>query len=182
ALAKVWVPPTAKAFQETPEAARAYEAQLQEAKKLYSEGKLAAARDRLILDFHFHKTHQEEIRQYQDQWEKEYVAKWEVDKAQADRLARGGKPDEAVQVLRGAHLYGDEQIRKEANRMEETIQAQVALQGGTRESGAQDEENLEEAFEKSARDEENQDEPPEDESTGEPEAGGTEETPDGEGE
>lgn len=184
ALAKVWVPPTAKAARETPEAARAYEAQLQEAKKLYSEGKIASARDRLILDVHLHKSHQEEIRQLQKEWEDEYVAKWEADKVQVDRLARDGKPDEAVQILRGAHAYGDEQIRKEAGKMEESIQAQVVLQGGAKDSGAEDEEgDLEETFEKGTGEEDKtgepkQDEPPEDESTG---AGGTEETPDKDG-
>jgi hypothetical protein len=191
-LAKVWVPPTAKASQETPEAARAYEAQLQEAKKLHSEGKIARARDKLITDVHLHKKHEEEIRQYQKQWEDEYVAKWEADKVQVDRLAREGKPDEAVEILRAAEVYGDEQIRKEADKMVTSIQSQVVLQGGAKGSDEKDEEgSLDEEPEKDAGETDEKatdnepegkpDEPPVDEGAGEPEGGGTEESSGGDG-
>ncbi|MBI4602933.1 MAG: hypothetical protein HY721_13330 [Planctomycetes bacterium] len=130
-IVKGWSSELVQAPEEIAAEDKAFEEIKAEALKLHGEGKLWKAIDKIREDEITHKArHGREIDDLVKRWSDELEAKWKEATIQADRLALGSEGEKAIEILRQAEVYGDYEIRKEASRRIENIQAQLTIQAG----------------------------------------------------
>lgn len=130
---KVWTP--AGAAPPSAEDENAYATLKAEAEKLFADGKLAQARDKIREAEIYKSRHGQEIDELFTKYDQAIAAKWSEVQAGVVRAGAAGDRTKAEELLRGALEWGDEAVRKEARRDLESLQEQAVLQAGASEKG-----------------------------------------------
>jgi hypothetical protein len=127
-LVEVWASALAGRTVSADEAAAGFRAHKEEAERLYVDGKLGAAIDRMMRAVpDFKRTHEKEIDAFVYKLSDELTAKWDADVERVKQLARAGDVDEALQLLKKAEVYGDGKIREDAAKLMVDIQNQALV-------------------------------------------------------
>jgi len=102
--------------------------------RLFDQGLWAPAMDKIReAENEYNDTKSKEIDELYFKAEKKMIDQWEVDEQKIKDLAGDAQPQKAVQVAEAAKLYGDNQVRKDANQYIEYIRAQAAVSGAVTE-------------------------------------------------
>ncbi len=151
-IVKVWAAPAAMTPAEMAEEDKAFQKQKEEAEKLHAEGRLGKAYEKMMEnEGAFKARHGKEIDDAVLKWSNELTAKWDADKAEADRLAKDGEVEQAVKILEQARdVFGDGPIIRESERILQAIQEIATLQEGSKNRPAKKslEEEVEDAGQK----------------------------------
>lgn len=123
-------PGAAQDSTEETEETRAYKALMAAAGKLFDEGKYAEARDRVLDEYNTYKAHHDaDMTAFTEKCDEEMVAQWKKDQEEIDSLVVRGDIEKALEICRGALVYGDSMIRKEAEQKITGLENQLDFQG-----------------------------------------------------
>lgn len=134
ALAALGPPPGAPGAPaaEDPEVTKEFQKILQEAERLYAEGKIGEAAKRIYEENTVYNLLTQDqkriIDEKKDRWEKEIEDRWNRDKAEIENLSQQGEGEKAIEIARAAMAYGDSMLRREAEALIKSLQDQLDIQ------------------------------------------------------